>query len=57
MKFFPGRFSQNFLSNLCDNLMDDYYNRNHCINQRNCFVCNRLKDIKNDYIKLKLKRL
>ena len=56
-KFFPGRFSQNFLSDLRENLIDDYYNRNHCINQRNCFVCNRLKDIKNDYIELKLKRL
>ena len=50
-KFFPGIFSQNFLSDLRENLIDDYYNRNNCINQRNCFVCNRLKDIKNDYIK------
>ena len=46
-----------FLSDLRLNMIDDYFNRNHCINQMNCFVCNRFKNIKNDYIKLKLKRL
>ena len=56
-KFFPDTFLQNFLSDLCENMIDEYYNRNHCMNQRNCFVCKRLNDIKNDYVKLKLKKL
>jgi len=37
--------------------IDDFYNRNHCLKYSNCFVCNSLKGIKNDNIKLKLKRL
>jgi len=45
------------LSYLRENLIDDFYYRYHCLKYSNCFVCNSLKGIKNDNIKLKLKRL
>ena len=42
---------------LRENLINDYYDKNHCINNDKCFVCNKLKDVKEDYIKVKIKRL
>ena len=44
-------------NDLRENLINDYYDKNHCINNDKCFVCNKLKDVKEDYIKVKIKRL
>ena len=56
-KLFPDKCSFNYLSDLRENLINDYYDKNHCINNDKCFVCNKLKDVKEDYIKVKIKRL
>ena len=56
-KSFPDAGPFDSLSKLRENLLNNYYERNQCRSSKTCFVCKRLTETKNEFIKLKLKRL
>ena len=45
------------ISNFKQNLIEDFYQQNKCINSNTCYVCKRIKESKDDFTKKRLKRL
>ena len=54
---FPKQYTVDLLSNIRENLIDDYYKKNQCLNSKNCYVCKRIQDNKDEFVRIKLKRL
>ena len=45
------------ISNFKQNLIEDFYQQNKCINCNTCYVCKRIEETKDDFTKKRIKRL
>ena len=47
----------NLVSNFKQNLIEDFYQQNKCVNSNTCYVCKRIEETKDDFTKKRIKRL
>ena len=56
-RHFSKRSSINLISNLKQNLIEDFYQQNKCFNSNTCYVYKRIEESKDEFTKKRMKRL